>query len=193
MTSAPSSFCSLGQQGERRGEAVENNFLHFQLQAFHEADGILQAVGVAVDDVHVHFQPRAEHPDGIGDAVLAVHKKMLADGVNDRVLGGQIDGLGIFDDVLDIVLGNFAVGGNDRMHAAIVEAADVPAGHAEINAADFHVGHLLGLDDGVAHVFLGLRGVHDLALAHAARARLAEADDVQRAVGVLFADDGANF
>ena len=95
---------------------------------------------------------------------------MLADGVNDRVFGGQIDGLGIFDDVLHVVLGNFAVGGNHRMHAAIVEAADVPAGHAEINAADFHVGHLLGLDDGVAHVFLGQRGVRDLALAHAARA-----------------------
>ena len=35
--------------------------------------------------------------------------------------------------------------------------------------------------------------VHDLALAHAARARLAEADDVQRAVGVLLADNGADF
>ena len=146
----------VGQQRERRGEAVEDDFVHLQLQAFDEADGVLQAVGVAVDDVNVHFQPRAEHADGIGDAVLAVHEKMLADGVDDVVFRGQIDRLGVLDHVLHVVLGNFAVGGNHRMHAAIVEAADVAAGHAEINVADFHVGHLLGLDDGVAHVLLGL-------------------------------------
>ena len=97
--------------------------------------------------------------------------------------GGQVDGLGVLDHVLHVVFGDLAVGGDDRMHAAIVEAADVAAGDAEIDAADFHIGHLLGLDDGVAHVLLGQRRVGDFALAHAARARLAEADDVQRAVG----------
>ena len=35
-------------------------------------------------------------------------------------------------------------------------------------ALAFRLGHLLSFDDGVAHVLLGLRGVHDLALAHAA-------------------------
>jgi hypothetical protein len=79
------------------------------------------------------------------------------------------------------------------MDAAIVEAADVAAGDTEINVADFHVGHFLGLDDGIPHVLLGLRRIHDFALADAARARLAEADDVQRAVGSLFADHGADF
>ena len=79
------------------------------------------------------------------------------------------------------------------MHAAIVEAADMPAGHAEIHAANLHVGHLLGLDDGVAHVLLGLGRVGDFAFAHAPRSRLAEADDVQCAVGAPFANDGADF
>ena len=144
------------QQRERRGEAVEDDFVHLQLQAFDRADGILQAVGVAVDDVHIHFQARAQHADRVGDAVLAVHEKVLADGVDDVVFGGQIDRLGVLDHVLHVVLGNFAVGGDHRMHAAVVEAADVAAGHAEINVADFHVGHLLGLDNGVAHVLLGL-------------------------------------
>src|SRR5208282_1473278 len=110
-------------------------------------------VCVPVDDVHVHLQPRAKHSDRICDTIVTVHQKMLADSVNHRVLGGQIDGLRVFNDVLNIVVGNFAVGGNHRMHAAIVKAADMPAGHAEINAADFHVGHLLGLDDGVTHTF----------------------------------------
>ncbi len=55
------------------------------------------------------------------------------------------------------------------MHATVVEATDMRTGHAEINATDLHIGHLLGLDDGVARTFLGKGRVHDLALAHAAR------------------------
>ena len=180
------------QQRQRRGEAVEDDFVHLQLQPFHEPDGVLQAVGVAVDDVNVHFQARPEHADRVGHAVLAVHEKMLADGVNDVVFRGQIDRFRVLDDVLHVVLGDLAIGGDHRMHAAIVEAADVAAGHAEIDVADFHVGHLLGFDDGVAHVLLGLGRVRDLALAHAARARLAKADDIQRAVGALLAHDGAD-
>ena len=128
----------------------------------------METVRVAVNDVDVHFEPRTEHPDGIRDAGLAVHKKMLADGVDNVVFRRQIDRLRVFNHILHVVFGNFAVGGNHRMHAAIVEAADVRAGDAEINVPDFHVGHLLGFDDGVAHVLLGLRGVHDLALAHPA-------------------------
>ena len=181
------------EQRERGGEAVEDDFVHLNLKAFDEADGVLEAVRVAVDDVDIHFEPRAEHPDGIGDAVLAVHKKMLADGVDDIVLGREIDGLGVFDDILNVVVGNLAVGGNHGMDAAVVEAADVAAGDAEINIADFRAGHVFGLDDGVPHVLLGLFRVHDFALADAARTRLAEADDVQRAVGGLFADHGADF
>ena len=181
-----------GQQRERRGEAVEDDFVHFQLQTFHQADGVLQPVGVAVHHVNIHFQARAQHSDRVRHPVLAVHEKMLADGVDDVVFGGQIDGLRIFDHVLHVVLGNFAIGRNHRMDAAIVEAADVPAGNAEIDIADLHVGHLFGLDDGIAHVLLGLGRVRDLALAHAARTGLAEADDVQRAVGAALAHDGAD-
>ena len=143
-------------------------------------------------NVNVHLDPRAQHAYRVGDAVLAVHQEMLANGMDDMVLGRQVDGLGVLDDVLHVFFRNLAVGGNHRMHAAIVEAAHVSAGNAEIDAADFHIRHLLGLDDGVAHVFLGHGRVADLALAHAARAGLAEADDVQRAFGVEFADDGAD-
>src|ERR1700722_7014084 len=181
------------QQRERRRETVENNFLHFELQTFHDPHGVLQAVRVAVDSVHVHRDPRAKHSNGIGDAVVTVHQKMLADGVNDRVFGGQIYRLRIFNYILNVVLGNFAIGGNYRMHAAIVDPANVPAGHAQINAADLDVISVLGLDDSVAHAFLGLRRVHNLAFANAARDGLADADDIQRAVGILIADDDADF
>jgi len=63
--------------------------------------------------------------------------------MNDVVLGGQVDGLGVLDHVLDVVLGDFAVGGNHRMHPAVVESTEMAAGDPEVDAADFHVGHLL--------------------------------------------------
>ena len=80
--------------------------------------------------------------------------KVLPHGVDDGVFGGQIDGLGVLHHIIHVVGRNLAVGGNHRMHAAIVEAANVPAGDAQINAANFHVGHLLRLDDGGA-LFVG--------------------------------------
>ncbi len=110
---------------------------------------------------------------------LGIHLEVLADGVDDRVVHRQIDRLGVLDHVLHVLLRDLAVGGNDGVDAVIVEAADMVAGHAQIDAADFHVGHLLRFDDGVAHILLGQRGVGDLPLAHAAGAGLAHADDVQ--------------
>ena len=71
--------------------------------------------------------------------------------------------------------------------------AFLTAAHAQINAADLHIGHLLGLGDGRAQIFLDLFRVADFALAHAPRTRLAKADDVQRAIGILLADHDANF
>src|SRR6186713_2117915 len=79
------------------------------------------------------------------------------------------------------------------MHAAVVEAVNMPARHAEIHAANLHVRHLLRLDDGVPNV-LGLRVyIHDLAFAHATRARLSHADDIKRALRVHLAGHGAYF
>ena len=78
------------------------------------------------------------------------------------------------------------------MDTAVGEAADVTAGDGKHHAADLDVGHLLGLNDRVAHVLLGLGGVDDFALAHAAGAGLADADDVEVALAAEFADDGAD-
>src|SRR6185436_17915328 len=66
------------------------------------------------------------------------------------------------------------------------------AGHAQINASNFHIGHLLGFDDRLPNVFLGHRRIGDLALAHATRTRLSQTNNVQRVIGRQLADDGAN-
>jgi len=79
------------------------------------------------------------------------------------------------------------------MKATVIEAVNVAAGHAQINAADLHISHLFSLEHRRTQIFLDLFGVDDLALAHAVRRRLADAEDVQRAVGALFADHDADF
>jgi hypothetical protein len=51
---------------------------------------------------------------------------------------------------------------------------------------------LLGLNDGVAHVLLGQARLRDLAFAHAARAGLPDADQVERVAGGHFTNDRAD-
>ena len=67
------------------------------------------------------------------------------------------------------------------------------ASDSQIDAADFDIGHLLGLDDGVAHVFFGGGGIGNFSLAHAAGARLAETDDIQGSFCAQIADNRADF
>ena len=118
---------------------------------------------------------------------------MLPDGVHHVVFRGQVDRLRVLDHVFEVLGCNFPVRGNHRMHAAIGEPANMPAGHAEIDAADFHIRHLLGFDDGVADVFRRGRRVGNFAFAHPTRARLPQADDIQGAGCIHFPDDRADF
>ena len=57
------------------------------------------------------------------------------------------------------------------------------AGDAEINALDHHVAFFLRIDQRLVHAFLGGIEIDDLALAHAARRRLADAQNFDRAIG----------
>src|SRR4051812_6093634 len=185
-------FLFTGQQSERRGEPVKNNGFNFDLEPFHRANRILEPVEVPVHDVHVHLDARAQHAHGINNPILTIHQEVLADGVEHIIFGREIDGLRILDHVLHVFASDFAVRGDNRMDPAISEAADVAAGHAEIDASDFDIGHLFGFDDGIANVLRRSRGVRNFPFANAAGAALAEAGDVQSAGGINFADDGTD-
>src|SRR5687768_7329811 len=113
--------------------------------------------------------------------------------MHDAIFGGDVDRFGVANRVLHIFFHDLAIVGSDGMKTAIVEAAHVAASDAEINAADFGVGGLLSFDDCVANVFGGGIGVDDFAFAHAARTRLAKADDVESSLVADLADDRADF
>src|SRR5436853_7433191 len=116
---------------------------------------------------------------------------MLADRVNDMVLRRQVDDFGILDDVLHIGFADLPVRRNHRMHAPVVESTQMPASDTEMDAANLDIGHLLGLNDGVPNILFGQRRVANLTFAHTTRARLAQANDVQSALGVKLAGDSA--
>src|SRR5438128_1291178 len=173
----PQFFLFGGKQRQGSGEAAKDDVVHFELQAFYCANGVLEAIEIAMNNMNVHFHSSAEHAHGIGDAILAIHEEMLADRVDDMILRREIDRFGIFDDVLDIFFRDFAIGGNDGMDAAIIEPAQVAAGNTEEDAADFDISHLLGFNDGVADIFFGHLRIGNFTLANAAGAGLAKSDD----------------
>src|SRR6266850_4015624 len=131
-----------------------------------------------MNNVNIDFHSRTQHPNWIGNTILTVNEEVLANGVNDMVLGGEVDRLGVFDHVLNIILGNLAISGGDGMNPAIIESAQMAAGNAEVDAADFHIGHLLGFNDGLAHVFFGSRRVGDFPFANATGPSLAQPDNI---------------
>src|SRR5207248_3006279 len=96
------------------------------------------------------------------------------------------------DGALDVRLAHLAVLAGDGHDAAAVDAADVAAGDAGVDARDLDARHLLGLADGRPDRLHGRVDVDDDATAEAARGRAADADDVEADRPDRLADDGAD-
>jgi hypothetical protein len=118
---------------------------------------------------------------------------MLTHYVDDPVFGGDIDGSGIFERVLNVLFHDFTVMGGDRMKAAIVKTVNVRAADAEKNAANFDVGGLFGFNNGVADVFNREIEIDDFPFADPARLCLAEANNAKAAGVIQLGDDSADF
>jgi hypothetical protein len=73
---------------------------------------------VAGDQVDHHFEPRAEHAEGIVDAPLLVDHELLRDGVEDLAVRRQRRRLRRLERALDVLAGDLAVLAGDRHHAA---------------------------------------------------------------------------
>src|ERR1051325_9416532 len=103
---------------------------------------------------------------------------MLAYGMDNMVLRRQVNRFRVLDHVLHIRFGNLPIRGNHRMDAPVVESAQMTPGNTQVNAADFHIGHLLGLNNRMPDVLLRHWRVTNLALAYAAGASLSQAHDI---------------
>src|SRR5678816_3507623 len=117
----PQLLMLVAEQRQGRCQTTEHNVVYLELKPFDRANCVLQTVEISMDDMDIDFDPRAKHSDWIGNSILAIDKKMLANCVDNMVLSRQIYRLGILNHILDVVLGNLAIGRHDWVHAAVIE------------------------------------------------------------------------
>ena len=178
----------LGEHGVARGQLLENDVIDRKTAALHAFDDVLRGAVGAGDDVHLGLEPHAGHADRVADAFLAVDDVFLRQHVQDLLIGGDGDRLGRIDHALDIALHHLLVLDGDD--AVRIEAAHVAAGDAGVDRVNFAARHqfrfLHGALDGLHRGF----DVDHHAFLQAARRVAADADDLEGAVGLDFADDG---
>src|SRR5215212_464408 len=175
------------------GERGENHILHFKRQLLDATNRVLNPGANAMDDMEVGFQFLPKHADWIEHAVLPVHVIVLDNGMKERVLRGDAYFPRIDLHVLDVLFVDFIAFFRERNRAAIIEALDVRAGHAHVNAPNHDIALRLGIDDCFVHAFHRGFEIDDLAFAHPARGRLAHAEDLDRAIGPAFAYHDTDF
>ena len=184
----PSSFSSRREDGLRRGELLEHELDDLDARLVHARDDVLRHGDGRRDDVDVGFEARADHPDGIGHAVLAVHGELAGHDVHDLVVLRDLHSPRRVHDAGHVVARDLAVLARHGDDAAAVEGAHVGSGHADPGARDLDARHDLRFLGGALDRLDRRVHVDDVALAGAAVGRRALADDVERAARVLLAD-----
>ena len=177
----------LGQHGERAGERLEHELAHLVAGALDALAQVDRRRRADRDEVHLRLEPRAAHPDRIADAGVLVDGVLLRDGVQQlavlrdrlraRHLVRAID-VGLVD--LVVAHGDDALGGH-RLH--------VLAGDAGVHVGDRRARHALGVLQRLADRARRLLDVGHDAAAHAGRARLADAEHLDRRMLRQVADD----
>ena len=111
----------LADDNLRARQGIEHHVFHFQGDLLDATDRVLHPRADAVDDVIIRFQLRAQHADRRQHAILAVDVIMLDDGVQKRVLRGDVHITCVALDLLQIVLVDFVAILRQLDHATIVE------------------------------------------------------------------------
>jgi len=128
----------------------------------------------AGDDVHLDLKSDAAHADWFAHIFLAIDNKFLRYGMQQLLIGRNIDRLGRFNNARDVRCADFLV--LDRHHAAGIEAANMAAGDPGIDIADLAIGHQLGLFQRALDRFHGGFDVHHHAFFQTLGFSLAQAD-----------------
>src|SRR5262249_13330381 len=126
-------------------------------------------------------------------AVLSIDMIMLDNGMKECVLRRNAHLTRIDFYVFDILLIDFIAVLGQHYGSAVVEALKVRPGNGDVYAPDHDVAFLLGIDHRLVHTFHCRFEINDLAFAHAARWRLADAENFDRAIGPAFADNNTDF
>ena len=171
-----------GERGLGGGDRLEHRLGHFKAGAVGAGDRALQRAAGAGGDVQIHFQPRADHADGIEDAGLLVEDELARQQVQNLAIGRALDGAGALDGGAHIFAGDLAHAVAQLDAAVGVEAANMRAADAHHALVDVGARHALGLLVGGLDGLGGGSQIGDQPLAHARRLDDAVAAIAQRAL-----------
>ena len=161
----------VAQHRVARGQRLEHEVEDPQVGALDGAADVLRRGHRAGDDVDLGLEPHAAHPHRVLDAVLVIHDVLLRDDVDDLAVHGDGDGLGRLDHPVHVGRADLVVPARDRDDAAAVDAADVVAGDAGVDALHRHARHALGFVHRALDAGDGLLEVHDHAPAQSLAGR----------------------
>ena len=177
---ADAEIALVGQQRRvARREVLQDQLVDLETAGFDALVDVLRRRDRAGDDMDLGFEADAVHADRIMDAFAAIDDEFLRDHMQDLLVGGDCDRARGVDHAVDIAIGDAA--GTHRRNAGRIEAADVRTGDAHVNRLCAAVGHVLGVLDRALDRLRRQFDIDDVTAVHAARGRLAEADDLDAA------------
>ena len=176
----------------RCGVRGEDDVLDLDVEIDHALEAVADARGDAMHDVKVRLQLAPVHADGVQNSVLPVHVVVLENRVDEHVLRRDRRRSRRLLHSGKIAAVNLLALLRQRERAPVVIALDVPARDAEIDVLNHHVALLLRVRERLADALAASLDVHDLALANAARRRLAHTEDLDRPVAFQLRGDRAH-
>ena len=110
MTATPISFSSSLRTASALASGCEHDVGDREAAALGAADDVLHAARRRGDEVHLHAEAHARHPDGVADAVLAVDHVLARQDVEDLAVGVDRDGARALEHALDVAARDLAAG-----------------------------------------------------------------------------------
>ena len=145
-----------------------------------------------MNDVEISLKLFAEHANRVEDAALSVDVIMLNNRMQERVLRRNADFARVDLYIFNILVVDLIAFFRQHHAAAVVETLDVTAADRDVNASDHHVAFLFGVDHRFVNAFHRRFKIDNLAFAHAARWRLAHAENFRSSVWTALADHHAD-
>src|SRR5208283_230464 len=177
----------LGEDRVARCELFQHDVVHRKSAALHALHDVLRGAVRAGDDVHLRLETHAGHADGVADPFLRIDDVFLRQDVQDFLIGRYRDRLGRVDDALDVALHDLLVPDGDD--AVRVEAAHVAARDPGVDRVNLAPRHQLRLFDRALNRLHGRLDVDHDSFLQPARRMAADADDLERPVGLDLAHD----
>ncbi len=179
-------FALVGTQHRVGGsERLEDGVVDVNAGFVHGGDDVLRRAGGSRHHVDAHFEACGHHAKRIVDAGLLVEDEFLRKKMEDLAIGGQGDGAGALDGLLDLVAADLARTRAQADASMAVDAAHVRSADADDGVLDGSAGDIFGGLDRFLNRCDGFVEFYDDALARAAGFGDAVSAIAQAGVGEL--------